>query len=48
MASTAQVILRDAAGPVSDEVERKLSPLERAWGNGLVRKTVLLLGLALA
>ncbi|HZI73757.1 MAG TPA: hypothetical protein VFD73_06960, partial [Gemmatimonadales bacterium] len=46
MVSTARIILRDAAGPVTDEVERKLSPLERAWGNALVRKTVLILALA--
>jgi sulfonate transport system permease protein len=45
--STARIVLREAAGPVSDEVERKLSPFERAWDNPAVRKTAIILALAL-
>ena len=46
--STARIVLREAAGAVSDEVERKLGLLERAWDNAAVRKTAIILALALA
>jgi NitT/TauT family transport system permease protein len=46
-ASTARIILRSAAGGAGGELERKLGMLELAWDNGFVRKTVLILALAM-
>jgi NitT/TauT family transport system permease protein len=46
-ASTARIILRSAAGAAGGELERKLGMLELAWDNGFVRKTVLILALAM-
>ena len=48
--SNAQIVMRADTGPAqahTGEVERKLSTLELAWGNGFVRKTaiIILLGL---
>ncbi|GEO12495.1 ABC transporter permease [Microvirga aerophila] len=48
--SNAQIVMRADTGPTqahTGEVERKLSTLELAWGNGFVRKTaiIILLGL---
>jgi NitT/TauT family transport system permease protein len=42
-----RIILRPTGGDATGEVERELSFLELAWDNGAVRKTVLILGLAL-
>jgi NitT/TauT family transport system permease protein len=45
--SAARILLRPAAGPASGDVERARGPLERAWDNGFVRKTLLVVVLAL-
>ncbi|WP_342363660.1 ABC transporter permease [Terrarubrum flagellatum] len=45
--STARIILRETAGPANVEAERKLSWAELAWDSSFVRKTVLILILAL-
>jgi NitT/TauT family transport system permease protein len=48
MSTEAEIILHsDAAAPGSFEVERKLSRIELLWTNGAVRKSVLILVLAL-
>ncbi len=47
-ASTARIILYEPTGPVTAEVQRKLGVLEAAWDMGVVRKTVIILVLALA
>jgi NitT/TauT family transport system permease protein len=44
--STARIILRDTAGTASGEVEKKLGMLELAWDQPVVRKTLILIGLA--
>lgn len=43
----ARIILRETADTPSGEVEQKLGFLELAWDNGFVRKTVIILVLAL-
>lgn len=45
--TTARIVLRPAAGPASGDVERARGLLERAWDNGFVRKTLLVVVLAL-
>lgn len=45
--SSARIIMRPDEGIVTDAVERPLSLLEVTWNSGTVRKTVLILGLAL-
>lgn len=42
------ILYPDAAASVATEVERRLSPLERIWGNGAVRKAALIAVLAVA
>src|SRR6185436_17055007 len=47
----ATILLRDAAAAAAaapSEVERKLTVLERLWNDGFVRKTVIILFLAVA
>jgi NitT/TauT family transport system permease protein len=44
----ARIILKDNSGPLTGEVERRLGFLERAWDMGFVRKTMIILFLALA
>ncbi len=46
--STARIILYEASGTATAEVQRKLGVLEAAWDQGVVRKTVIILFLALA
>jgi NitT/TauT family transport system permease protein len=47
MSSSARIILRDTAGPASDHIERRLGLLELAWDNATIRKTGIILLLAL-
>jgi len=46
--STARIVLRDTTRPASAEVERKIGFLETVWDIGFVRKTAIILALALA
>lgn len=46
--STARIVLRDAAGPASTEVERKVGLAELTWDIPAVRKAAILIVLALA
>lgn len=45
-ASKPRIILREEASPTSGEVEKKLSLVELAWNSSTIRKTTMLLGLA--
>ena len=47
MPSSARIVLRDAAAPAKAETEARLGALELAWQNGAVRKTAIILVLAL-
>ncbi len=44
---TPRIVMRPPAGPALDEVERKVGLLESLWDSAFVRKTVIILALAL-